>query len=97
MNRAAVIEQIKAAQETLSKLLAFLESSEADKFVAALYASRKQYRVVCECLNKGATRQLEREAISSFHVAQTLGFSGDFRQWQHLAADSRIIKARRDV
>jgi hypothetical protein len=61
MNRAAVIEQIKAAQETLSKLLAFLESSEADKFVAHLYASRKQYRVVCECLNKGATRQLERK------------------------------------
>jgi hypothetical protein len=36
MNRAAVIEQIKATQVTLSKLLALLQSSEADKFVAHL-------------------------------------------------------------
>jgi hypothetical protein len=34
MNRAAVIEQLKATQETLSKLLALLQSSEADRFVA---------------------------------------------------------------
>jgi hypothetical protein len=31
MNRA-VIEQLKATQQMLSKLLALLESSEADKF-----------------------------------------------------------------
>ena len=47
MNRAAVIEQIKATQETLSKLLVLLESSEADKFVAHLYQARTQYRRVC--------------------------------------------------
>jgi hypothetical protein len=36
MNRGAVIEQVKATQETLNKLLALLESSEADRFVAHL-------------------------------------------------------------
>ena len=42
MNRAAVIEQITATQEMLNKLLALLESSEADKFITHLYQARKQ-------------------------------------------------------
>jgi hypothetical protein len=41
MDREAVIEQIRATQETLNKLLALVESSEADKFVAHLYQARK--------------------------------------------------------
>jgi hypothetical protein len=83
MNRAAVIEQIKATQETLSKLLALLESSEADKFVAHLYQARKQYRLICERPNKG-NKAMEREVISSFQIAQSLGFKSDFWQWEHL-------------
>jgi hypothetical protein len=53
MNRAAVIEQLKQTQEILAKVLALLESSEADKFVAHLCQARKQYRLVCERPNKG--------------------------------------------
>jgi hypothetical protein len=83
MNRAAVIEQIKATQETVSKLPALLESSEADKFVAHLYQARKQYRLICERPNKG-NKAIEREIIANFQVAQSLGFKGDFRQWEHL-------------
>jgi hypothetical protein len=83
MNRAAVIEQIRATQETLNKLLALLESSEADKFVAHLYEARKQYRLVCERPNKG-NKAVERNVISSYQVAQALGFQGDFRAWEHL-------------
>jgi hypothetical protein len=56
--RTAVIEQLKATQ--VSKLLALLESSEADKFVAHLYQARKQYRLVCESPNKG-NKAIERE------------------------------------
>jgi hypothetical protein len=41
MKRGAVIDQLKATQETLAKLLALLESSEADQFVAHLYQTRK--------------------------------------------------------
>ena len=40
MNRAAVIEQLKATQETLGKLLAFLDSNDAHKFVVHLYQAR---------------------------------------------------------
>jgi hypothetical protein len=83
MNRAAVIEQIKATQETLSKLLALLESSEADKFVAHLYQARKQYRRVCERPNKG-NKAIDREIIANFQGAKSLGFKGDFRHWEHL-------------
>ena len=40
MNRAAVIEQLKQTREILAKVLALLESSEADKFVAHLFQAR---------------------------------------------------------
>ena len=83
MNRATVIEQLKVTQETLSKLLALLESSEADKFVAHLYQARKQYRLVCERPNKG-NKAVEREVLASFQLAQRVGFMGDFRAWEHL-------------
>jgi hypothetical protein len=83
MNRAAVIEQLKATQETLNRLLALLESGEAGKFVAHLYQARKQYRLVCERPNKG-NKAVERTVLSSYQVAQSLGFNGDFRAWEHL-------------
>jgi hypothetical protein len=83
MPRTAAIEQLKQKQETLSRLLALLESGEADKFVAHLYQARKHYQLVCERPNKG-NKAIEREIIANFQVAQSLGFKGDFRQWEHL-------------
>jgi len=83
MSRAALIEQLKVRQETLGKLLALLESSEHDKFVAHLYQARKQYRLVSERPNKG-NKAIEREVISSYQIAQSLGFNDDFRAWEHL-------------
>jgi hypothetical protein len=55
------------------ELLAQLQASEADKFVAHLYQARKQYRLVCERPNKG-NKAIDREVISSLQVAQSLGF-----------------------
>ena len=83
MNRTAVIEQLKQTQEMLAKLLALLEAGDADKFAAHLYQARKQYRLVCERPNNG-NKAIEREIIASFQVAQSLGFKGDFRAWEHL-------------
>jgi hypothetical protein len=83
MNRAAVIEQLKTTRQTLDKLLTLLESSEADKFVAHLYQARKHYRLICERPNKG-NKAVEREILSSYQIAQSLGFNGDFRAWEHL-------------
>jgi hypothetical protein len=83
MNRATFIEKLTEVQRTVEQLLAHLQSSEADKFTAHLYQARKQYRLVCERPNKG-NKAIEREIISSYQVAQSLGFNGDFRQWENL-------------
>jgi hypothetical protein len=83
MNRATFIEKLTEVQRTVEQLLAQRQSSEADKFVAYLYQSRKQYRLVCERPNKG-NKAIEREVIASYQVAQSLGFNGDFRAWEHL-------------
>jgi hypothetical protein len=74
---------VKQAREILDKLLSLLQASEADKFAAHLYHSRRQYRHTCERPNKG-NKAIEREVISSYQVAQSLGFKGDYRAWEHL-------------
>ena len=83
VNRAAVIEQLKQTQEMLAELLALLEAGEADKFAAHLYQSRLQYRRTSERPNKG-NKTVERTVLASYQVAQSLGFNGDFRAWEHL-------------
>ncbi|HEY5814305.1 MAG TPA: hypothetical protein VIT23_16825 [Terrimicrobiaceae bacterium] len=80
MNRAAVIEQLKQTQEMLDKLLALLESSEADKFAAHLYQSRREYRYACDRAGKSG-KQIERCVLSTYQIAQSLGFKGDYRAW----------------
>jgi hypothetical protein len=58
-------------------------SGEANKFVTHIFQARKHYRLICERPNKG-NKAIEREIIANFQVAQSLGFKGDFRQWEHL-------------
>jgi hypothetical protein len=41
MNRAVFIEKLNEVQRTVEQLLAHLQASEADKFVAHLYQARK--------------------------------------------------------
>jgi hypothetical protein len=80
---ATFIEKLTEVQQTVAQLLAQLQASEADKFVMHLYQARKQYRLVCERPNKG-NKAIEREILSSYQIAQSLGFNGDFRAWEHL-------------
>lgn len=42
-----------------------------------------QYRRACEIAGKSG-KQIERCVISTFQVSQSLGFNGEFRQWEHL-------------
>ena len=83
MNRTAVIEQLKQTQQMLAKLLALLEAGEGDKFAAHLYHARRQFRHISERPGKGS-KPLERAVLSSYQVAQSLGFNGDYRAWEHL-------------
>ena len=57
--------------------------TQHDKFVAHLYQAHRQYRCTCERPNKG-NKAIEREIISSYQIAQSLGFNGDYRGWEHL-------------
>jgi hypothetical protein len=45
------------------------------------YQSRREYRRTCETAGKSG-KQIERCVISSFQIAQSIGFQGDFRQWE---------------
>jgi hypothetical protein len=85
INRTALIDQIQQATETLEKLLTLLRSApvERDRFVSHLYQSRREYRRTCETAGKSG-KQIERCVISSFQIAESMGFKGDFRQWEGL-------------
>jgi len=92
MNRAALIDQIQQARETLEKLLALLQSTpvERDRFVSHLYQSRREYRRTRETAGKSG-KQIERCVSSTFQIAESMGFKGEFRQWEDLLADRRLI------
>ena len=57
--------------------------SKHDKFAVHLYRSRREYRAACERPDKGGKR-IESCLISTFQVAESMGFKGDFRLWEHL-------------
>jgi hypothetical protein len=85
MNRATLIDRIQQARGTLEKLLTLLQSApvERDRFVSHLYQSRRTYRRTCETAGKSG-KQIERCVIASFRIAESLGFKGEFRQWEQL-------------
>jgi hypothetical protein len=83
MHREAFIEKLTEIQQTVGQLLVQLQTSEHDEFAAHLYRSRREYRSACQRAGKGG-KQIERCLISTFQVAESIGFKGDFRQWEHL-------------
>ena len=80
MNRAAFIEKLTQVQQTVEQLLSELQASEHDKFAAHLYRSRREYGSVCQRAGKGG-KQIERCVISTFQVAESLGFKGELHDW----------------
>jgi hypothetical protein len=83
MHRETVIAKLTEVQQTVQQLLADLQRSEQDQFAAHLYRSRREYRSACDRSGKGG-KQIERCLISTFQVAESMGFKGDHRQWEHL-------------
>ena len=83
MHREAFIAKLIEVQQTVEQLLAELQANEHDKFAAHLYRSRREYRSVCERAGKGG-KQIERSIIATFKVAESIGFKGEVRQWEHL-------------
>ena len=77
------IAKLTEIRQTVDQFLAQLQASEHDKFAAHLYRSRREYRLDCDHAGKSG-KQIERCLISTFRVAESLGFKGDIRQWQEL-------------
>ena len=59
MDRATFIEKLTEVRRMVDHLLAQLQASDHERFVAHLYQARKQYRRVCERPNKG-NKAIER-------------------------------------
>ena len=83
VNRAAFIEKLTQIRQTTDQLLAQLQASEHDAFAAHLYRSRREYRSACERSGKSG-KQIERCVLATFRVAESMGFKGEFRQWEQL-------------
>ena len=81
INGVALIAQIEQTRATLEKLLTLLQSApvERDRFVSHLYQSRRAYRRACETAGKSG-KQIERCAIATSQNAESMGFTGEFRQ-----------------
>jgi hypothetical protein len=75
------IAKLTDIQQNAGQLLAALQASEHDAFASHLYRSRQEYRLVCQRAGKGG-KPIERCVISSFKVAESMEFKGDFRQWE---------------
>jgi hypothetical protein len=60
-----------------SGLLQSTTPVERDRFVSHLYQSRREYRRACKTAGKSG-KQIERCAISTFRIAESVGFKGDF-------------------
>jgi hypothetical protein len=83
MHREAFIAKLTEIRQAVDQLLAQLQASEHDKFAAHLYRARREYRLDCDHAGKSG-KQIERCLISTYRVAESLGFKGDIRQWQEL-------------
>jgi hypothetical protein len=83
MRREMFIAKFTEVRQTVEQLLSQLQASEHDRFAAHLYRSRREFRSACQRAGKSG-KQIERCLISTFQVAESMGFTGDFRQWEHL-------------
>jgi hypothetical protein len=83
MHRETFIAILADIQQSAGQLLAELQASEHDAFASHLYRSRQEYRLVCQRAGKGG-KPIERCVISTFQVAESMGFNGDLQQWEHL-------------
>ena len=81
--RETLIAKLTEIQRTVEQLLAQLQASEHDAFAAHLYRSAGNTGQPAISAGKSG-KQIERCLISTFRVAESMGFKGDIRQWQEL-------------
>jgi hypothetical protein len=83
MHRETFVAKLTEIRQSVEHLLAQLQSSEHDALATHLYRSPREYRSAYDHSGKSG-KQIERCLISTFKIAESMGFKGDFRQWEHL-------------
>jgi hypothetical protein len=83
MHRETFSAKLADIQQSAGQLLAELQASEHDAFASHLYRSRQEYRLFCQRAGKGG-KHIERCVISTFKIAESMGFNGDLQQWEGL-------------
>ena len=83
MNRERFIARLTEMQQIVEQLLAELQASEHDAFAAHLYRSWREFRSACERAGKSG-KQIDRCVISTFRIAESMGFKGELRHWEEL-------------
>ena len=78
MHRETFIAKLSEIQQNVDFLLSQLQASEHDRF-----AARREYRSACERAGKSG-KPIERRVVSTFQVAESMGFKGQVREWEHL-------------
>jgi len=83
MHRETFIAKLTEIQQSVEQLLTQVQRSEHDAFAAHLYRSRREYRSACDHSGKSG-KQIDRCLLSTFKIAESMGFKSHYRQWQHL-------------
>ena len=85
MNRETLIELIQEARQTLEKLLTLLQSAppERDRFVSHLFSLEGSFGGRAKLPGSPASKSSDASS-RRFRVAESMGFKGDIRQWEHL-------------
>jgi hypothetical protein len=91
MHRETFITKLADIQQSAGQLLAELQASEHDYLVSHLYRSRQEYRLVRE------GNPIERCVISTFKIAESMGFQGDLRHWEDLLRISEGLSSNQRV
>jgi hypothetical protein len=82
LDRPTLIDQIQQASDTLEKLLTLLQSTPVERAICFSSLSSEKGVPVSACDSSGKSgKQIERCLISSFQVAEGMGFNGEFGQW----------------
>jgi hypothetical protein len=81
VNTRRLLEQLEETMASAGRLYALLQSilAERDRFAAHVYQSRREYRKASEMAGNSGKR-MERCVISTFQIAESLGYRGDFRE-----------------
>jgi hypothetical protein len=82
----ALIDQIQQARETLEKLLTlYFSRHPSSATVLSLTSIGREGNTGEPAKLPGTSgKQIERCVISTFQVAESMGFKGEFRQGEHL-------------